>query len=149
MHSVGDADLLKLYKVAFFCSRTFPPEAALKAYRWADEQRQAGICVISGYHSPVEKEVLRRLLAGTQPVIVAMAQGLKRLSPDWEDHLSAGRLLVVSLYAESVSHPCESKCYQRNRMMMEMADRIVIGHASAGGALERLSAGFLEKVSKL
>lgn len=146
MNTIGNAELLKSHKVAFFCSRKFPAEAALKSYRWADEQREAGSCVISGYHSPIEKDVLCRLLKGTQPVIIAMAMGLKRLPSEWDGPLAANRLLIVSRYADSVSHPCESKCYQRNRMMMEIADRIVIAYASAGGNLERLCKEYPQKI---
>ncbi|MBJ6801650.1 DNA-processing protein DprA [Geomonas propionica] len=146
MHLIGNEDLLDLRKVAFLCSRRFPHEAAEKAYRWADTQRAAGNCVISGYHSPIEKEVLCRLLQGSQPIIIALAQGLNRLDPAWERHLAAGRLLVISRYAKSVSHPCESKCYQRNKMMIDLADSIVIAHASPGGSLERLCSDYLDKL---
>ncbi|MBJ6752387.1 DNA-processing protein DprA [Geomonas anaerohicana] len=149
MHSIGNEALLDLRKVAFLCSRKFPQEAAEKAYRWADAQRVAGTCVISGYHSPIEKEVLCRLLQGNQPIIIALAQGLNRLDPEWERHLAAGRLLVISRYAQSVSHPCESKCYQRNKMMVDLADTIVIAHVSAGGSLERLCSGCAGKVTVL
>ena len=146
MHCIGNEELLKLHKVAFLCSRKFPAGVALKSYQWADEQREKGTCVISGYHSPIEKDVLCRLLQGRQPIIIAMAKGLKRLDQEWDEAIAAGRLLVISRYADSVSHPCESKCYQRNRMMMELADRIVIAHASAGGNLERLCAEYTQKI---
>lgn len=146
MHSIGNGELLKLHKLAFLCSRNFPPEVALKSYRWADEQREKGACVISGYHSPIEKEVLCRLLKGRQPIVIAMAKGLAKLDAEWGQAIDAGRLLVISRYAESVSHPCESKCYQRNRMMMELADRAVIAYASAGGNLEKLCAEYPEKI---
>lgn len=146
MHSVGNAELLNLHKIAFLCSRRFPREAAERAYRWADEQREAGTCIISGYHSPVEKEVLCRLLQGAQPVIIAMARGLNRQAPEWGRAIDAGRLLVISRYAQSVSHPCESKCYQRNLMMAELADTIVIAHVASGGSLERLCMNYLDKI---
>ena len=149
LHSAGNLELLKLHKVAFLCSRKYPAGVASNAYLWADLQRRMGTCVISGYHSQIEKEVLCRLLKGTQPVIIAMAMGLRRLDPVWERHIAAGRLLVISRYAESVSHPCESKCYQRNRMMMELADEIVIAHASEGGNLQRLGAEYPEKIHML
>ena len=87
-----------------------------------------------------------RLLQGTQPIIIAMAKGLKKLDPEWNGAVASGRLLVISRYADSVSHPCESKCYQRNRMMIELADNIVIAHASAGGNLERLCAEYPQKI---
>lgn len=149
MHCVGNEELLKLHKVAFLCSRSYQREAAEKAYRWAGVQRDSGICVISGYHSSIEKEVLSLLLPGSQPIIIAMAQGLARLNPEWDAHLAAGRMLVISRYAASVTHPCESKCYQRNKMMIQLADRVVIASVSAGGSLERLWSQYQEKVTML
>lgn len=138
LHSLGNLELLDLHKVAFLCSRKFPEEAAVKSYRWADEQRERGVCVISGYHSPIERDVLRRLLKGSQPIIVALAKGLQNLDAELSAPIQAGRLLVITRYADSVSHACEDKCFQRNRMMIGLADQIVIAHASAGGNLERL-----------
>lgn len=146
MHSIGNTELLKLEKVAFLCSRKFPDEVALRSYQWADEQREKGTCVISGYHSPIERDVLRRLLKGTQPIIIAMAMGLKKVDAEWNHPIASGRLLVISRYAESVSHPCESKCNQRNRLMMDLADTIVIAHASEGGNLTRLCALYPHKI---
>lgn len=138
MHSLGNLQLLGHYKVAFLCSRKFPEEAALNSCRWADEQREKGICVISGYHSPIERDVLHRLLKGSQPIIIALAKGLQNLDGELHPHIEAGRLLVITRYADSVSHACEDKCFQRNRMMIGMADAIVVAYASKGGKLERL-----------
>ena len=138
LHSLGNVDLLNLPKIAFLCSRNCPEDAKLKSLRWADEQRERGICVISGYHSPIEREVLQRLLPGSQPIVIAFARGLAKIDQELEAHIEAGRLLVISRYAESVSHADEAKCFQRNRMMLDLADEAVIGHASPGGKLERL-----------
>jgi predicted Rossmann fold nucleotide-binding protein DprA/Smf involved in DNA uptake len=145
MHSLGNLQLLNLHKIAFLCSRQSPEKAALNSYRWADEQREKGVCVISGYHSPIEKGVLCRLLQGTQPIIIVLAKGLQKLEAELGDPIAAGRLLVLTRYADSVSHACEAKCLQRNRMMMDLADEIVIAHASAGGNLEKLSGEYLGK----
>jgi hypothetical protein len=71
-------DLLKLHKTAFLCSRKCPAAVVLKAYDWAIEQREKGICVISGFRSRIEKDVLHYLLKGTQPIIVALVRGMKK-----------------------------------------------------------------------
>jgi hypothetical protein len=49
----------------------------LKCYDWTIEQRDQGNCVISGFHSKIEKDVFHYQLAGTQPVIMAMAREIK------------------------------------------------------------------------
>lgn len=142
MRSLGNIDLLTCYKTAFLCSRKCPGDAAARAFQWADRQREEGTCIISGYHSPTEKGVLERLLPGTQPVIIVLAKGLLNLPAEFAAPLSAGRLLILTRYADSVSHACEAKCYQRNRMMLDLADAAVVAHVSPGGGLEKLVAEY-------
>lgn len=72
--SLGNTELLKLYKTAFLCSREIPARVVLECYDWAIEQREKGNCVIIGFHSKIEKDVFHCLLAGTQPVMMALAQ---------------------------------------------------------------------------
>jgi predicted Rossmann fold nucleotide-binding protein DprA/Smf involved in DNA uptake len=138
-HTLGNKELLELHKVAFLCSRNCPAAVVRRSLDWAISQREKGICVISGFHSRIEKEVLQHLLKGTQPIVVALAKGIaKGLDPQLQTPLAAGRLLIVSRYADSVTHACEDKCFHRNRLMLELADETVIAYASAGGNLERL-----------
>ncbi len=138
-HTFGNHDLLILHKVAFLCSRKCPAAVVLKSFDWAIEQREKGTCVISGFHSRIEKDVLHYLLKGTQPVILALARGiLKKWPPEIKAALDANRLLIITRYADSVTHASEETCYQRNRLMLELADDVVIGYASPGGNLERL-----------
>jgi len=74
---LGNRELLKQKKTAFLCSRTIPASAILKCYDWAIAQREAGNCIISGFHSQLEKDVFHFLLKGNQPIIIALARGLK------------------------------------------------------------------------
>ncbi len=66
METIGNKEILKLPKTAFLCSRNVSASVVLKCYDWATEQRDAGHCVISGFHSQLEKDVLHFLLKGTQ-----------------------------------------------------------------------------------
>jgi len=141
LHTLGNNNLLSLHKVAFLSSRSFPADLDPCVRQWADRQCANGVCVISGFHSSVEKKVLHYLLAGSQPIILALASGINRhLESQFEEPLAAGRLLVITRYAASVTHPCQEKCYQRNRLMLQLADEVVIGYAAPGGNLERLCA---------
>ena len=51
----GNEELLKIRKTAFLCSRKIPASIVLKCYDWAIEQRNKGICVISGFHSQIKR----------------------------------------------------------------------------------------------
>ena len=66
---VGNKQLLENYKIAFLCSRKCPADIILKSYDWAIEQREKDVCVISGFHSKIEKDVLRSLLKDYRDMI--------------------------------------------------------------------------------
>ena len=61
---LGNKDLLKLPKTAFLASNTIPSETVLRCYDWATEMRNQGKCVISGFSSKLERDVLHFLLKG-------------------------------------------------------------------------------------
>jgi predicted Rossmann fold nucleotide-binding protein DprA/Smf involved in DNA uptake len=139
--SLGNTKLLKLHKTAFLCSREIPASVVLKCYDWAIEQRNQGNCVISGFHSKIEKDVFHYLLAGTQPVIMALARGMKdKIDTDLKAAVDAGRLLIVTPFENSVKRVTAETAERRNRFMIELADEFVIGYASKSGMLERMVA---------
>ena len=137
--SLGNTELLKLRKIAFLCSREIPASVVLKCYDWTIEQREKNNCVISGFHSKIEKDVFHYLLAGTQPVIMALARGMKdKIEPEFKTAVEAGRLLIVTPFEDSVKRVTAETAEKRNLFMIELADEIVIGYASKSGMLERL-----------
>ena len=136
---LGNKELLKLNKTAFLCSRKVPASAVLKCYDWAIEQREKGNCIISGFHSQLEKDVLHYLIKGKQPIIIALARGLKeKLEPEFQKPLEQGRLLIITPFDKKVKRVTEQTAATRNKMMIELADNITVGYASAGGQLEKL-----------
>jgi hypothetical protein len=138
--SLGNEKLLQLPKTAFLCSRDIPASIVLKCYDWAIEQRDKGVCVIGGFHSKIEKDVFHYLLAGTQPVIMALARGMKtRIEPELKKEIDKGRLLIVTPFETDIRRVTLVTAEIRNRFMIELADQIVIGFASKGGMLERVT----------
>lgn len=136
---IGNKALIELPKTAFLCSRKVPANVVLKCYDWAIEQREAGKCVISGFHSQLEKDVLHYLLKGQQPIIVALARGLKQqIEPELQDAFDSGRLLIITPFDKKVTRVSEETAAVRNQVMIEMADEIVVGFVSEGGKLEEL-----------
>ena len=147
---IGNYELLKLSKTGFLCSRKVPASAVLRCYDWAIAQREAGNCVISGFHSKLEKDVLHFLLKGQQPIIFVMARGLKdKIEPDFEKPLEQGRLLIISPFDKTTKRVTEQTAEIRNIMMLELADSITIGYDSAGGLLEKLLKMTNKPISKI
>lgn len=136
---LGNKELLQVNKTAFLCSRKVPASVVLKCYDWAIEQREKGNCIISGFHSQLEKDVLHYLLKGKQPIIIALARGLKdKLEPEFKKPLEQGRLLIITPFDKKVKRVTEQTAATRNKMMIELADNITVGYTSVGGQLEKL-----------
>ena len=144
-YTQGNQELLKLHKTAFLCSRKCPADIVLKSYDWAIERREKGDCIISGFHSKVEKDVLHYLLKGSQPVILALARGFKkRLEPEIKKALNNNRLLIITPFEEKVKRVTFETANYRNRLMTEVADEIFVAYASKGGNLESLISEILK-----
>ena len=111
LSAFGNLNLLALPKTALFCSARCPGHAILAAYDQAARWRDAGRCIISGFHSPVEKECLRILLRGSQAIIICPARSLEkmRLTADWQKPLADRAMpvgVVVAFDTDGVSSQC-------------------------------------------
>jgi predicted Rossmann fold nucleotide-binding protein DprA/Smf involved in DNA uptake len=137
--ALGNLDLLALPKTAIFCSARCPGKVILSTYDQAAKWRDTGCCVISGFHSPVEKECLQILLRGSQPVIICPARSLpRRIPPDWMKPLADGRLLIISAFTAAAKRITAELATGRNEIVAALADEVFIAHATAGGHLETL-----------
>ncbi len=137
--ALGNLDILALPKTALFCSARCPGSAILRAYDQAAQWRDAGRCIISGFHSSVEKECLRILLRGSQPIIICPARAVpKRVPEDWRKPLASGRLLVLSAFAPTAARVSTELASRRNYFVGALADEFYIAHATAGGHLAGL-----------
>ena len=135
----GNLELLSCPKTALFCSARCPGNVILATYDQAAEWRDTGRCVISGFHSPVEKECLRILLRGSQPVVICPARSLpQRIPPDWKGAMDDGRLLILSAFADSSKRVTAELASRRNEFVAAMANDVFIAHATAGGHLDKL-----------
>ena len=132
----GNPAIAAREKTAFLCSRRYPASAVLRIYDWAKAARDAGECVMSGFHSALERDVLEILLRGEQPLVLAPARGLqKTYPPAVKRAMDAGRLLVLSPFPESERRKTGETSRKRNRFMIAVAARVVVGHAGEGSGL--------------
>ena len=100
----GNRTILEAHKTAFLCSRKCPSEIVIKSLDWAVEKKNTGQCVISGFHSRIEKDVFNILLKGTQPIILVLARGMKTRWPlEIKNAVKQDRLLVISPFEQSIT----------------------------------------------
>lgn len=141
MVALGDATLLSTKPLALFCSVRCPGRLILQTYALAQALRAAGVTVISGFHSPMEKECLNLLLRGSQPVIVCPARGIEemRVPSGWRTSLDRGRLLIVSPFPEGPKRVDASLASRRNEAVAALAEEVFISFAAPGGGMESLA----------
>lgn len=138
--TLGNLALLALPKTGLFCSARCPGHVILSAYDQAARWRDAGRCVISGFHSPVEQECLRILLRGTPPIILCPARSLpQRIPADWQTPLAEGRLLILSGFTAAEKRVTTELATRRNALAAALADEVFFAHITPGGQSERLT----------
>ena len=122
---IGNKKLLEVSKTAFLAASTIPPDMVLKCYDWAVRMANEGQCVISGFSSHLEREVLHFLMKGRQPIILVLARELyKDMPPELNKLLDENRLLIISV-SEAVRQS-KATAYARNKYICEIANQILM-----------------------
>jgi len=139
--ATGSLDLLNVPKTALFCSKTCPGDAILAAMDQAQKWRDQGRCIISGFHSPIEKECLQILLRGVQPIIICPARSLEgmRILKEWREGIDTGRMLLLSPFEPSKRRLTAALSAQRNRLVAALSNEIYFVHITPGGKTARLA----------
>lgn len=139
--ALGEPGILKGKKLALFCSVKCPGEPIVQAYDFARAMRDAGVTVIGGFQSPIEKDCLDLLLRGSQPVIICPARSIHgmRLPAPWRIAIEQGRLLLLSPFAEHFRRPTVELSEQRNEFVSTVADQVLFIYANPGGKTEALA----------
>ena len=144
--TLGNLDVLKREPLALFCSVKCPGAVILQTYDLAQYLRQAGVPVIGGFHSPMERECLTILLRGTQPVIVCPARKLEgmRIQADYRRPLETGRLLLLSPFDGNDRRATEETARFRNRFVAAVAGAVFVAHSEPKSKTEQFCHEVLE-----
>src|SRR5207247_9487096 len=134
---IGNLEILQRKTLALFCSVRCPGTLIVQTYDLAHKLRRAGVTIIGGFHSPMERQCLAILLRSPHSVIACPARGLpKRVPPEFLKPLADGRLLVLSPFADALRRADDETAQQRNRFVAALADRIFVAFAAPRGKTE-------------
>ena len=135
---LGNRALWTRPKLAFFCSAKCPGEILLHVLKWVSILAgRNDVVLASGFHTPVEREVLRLALRQCTPVVVSPARGLPKMFPyEWRAPLDEGRLLIATPFPASATRITAVRAEERNRWLAEHSDQILVAWATPGGRLE-------------
>ena len=139
--ALGDTAILGGRVLALVGSVRAPGSIILAAYDLALALRDAGVTVAGGFHAPMERECLRILLRGTQPVIICPARSIAamRIPAAWRAPLDGKRLLVLSPFPPEKDRVTAATAADRNRFVAALADTLFVTHATPGGKTKALA----------
>ncbi|MCD8290089.1 MAG: hypothetical protein LUC91_01140 [Prevotella sp.] len=139
----GNETLLERKKTVFLCSRMEPDAVRVAVEKWLDGLSPDVDCVMCGSHSQMERVVFERLLKDKIPAILVLAEALyDRWDAPIEAALREGRLLIITHCDDNVHSVSSRSAFDRNLLMLSLAENIVVGFCKKGGNLERVLVGF-------
>jgi hypothetical protein len=138
-HFSGPPNLLDLPATAFFCSTECPGDAVLKAYAWAQRQCDEEAAVISGFHTPVEKDILAILARSGARILWVPARDLPIvLDETLRQPEEEGRLTILSPFDyKKPSRPTQESASQRNQFILRLTQDRYLAHAAPGSSLAK------------
>jgi predicted Rossmann fold nucleotide-binding protein DprA/Smf involved in DNA uptake len=135
--ALGNLEILQRKTLALFCSVQCPGNLIVQTYDLAHKLRRAGVTVMGGFHSPMERQCLATLLRSPHPVIVCPARSLpRRVPPEFHQPLEEGRLLLLSPFENAINRADEETARQRNRFVAALADQIFAAYAAPNSGTE-------------
>jgi hypothetical protein len=137
---LGNQDLLKRHKVGFLASSKIASLSVLPTLDWAtDVARRCDVAVVIGCHSQLEEQALNFLLKGKCGLIIALHRGMYKVIPEvYEQAVTEGRILFLSLFKESVIRPGRANAHKRNKFITELADEVVFSSLTPESSLYEL-----------
>ena len=125
---LGNKKLLSLHKVGFIASRHASTLDVIPTLDWAVEvSKSMDVAVVSGFQSPLEKDVLKFLLRGVCPIIIVLARGMYRKLPEpLQSPMDQQRILVISNEPDTITRVSEITAHKRNEYVKSISDEMKI-----------------------
>ena len=142
MEYLGNKELLKQHKTAFLASSTIPPDMVLKCYDWATAKHDG--CVVSGFSSKLEQDVLHFLLKAKCPIILVLARCMYKVVPEeLKEAMEEGRLLIISV--SNATRQSKVTAQLRNKYVCNISDKVLIVTANSKSSLTPLAQEYKAK----
>jgi predicted Rossmann fold nucleotide-binding protein DprA/Smf involved in DNA uptake len=123
LSGIGNSALLNAPLLAFIASRSCPGHILLQTMEQIPGWVEVGKVILSGFHSPLEQQVLRSALRRSGRVVKVLARGMTgyRAAPEEKTALDNGRMLVMTAFPSTVRRTARETALERNRLVLAMA----------------------------
>lgn len=136
----GETALLAEPLLGLIASRECPGHVLLETLDRVPDWVKAERVIVSGFHSPLEQQVLRLVLRRKGRVVKVLARGMTDYRPtaDEREPLAACRMLVITACPPEVRRTTRETALARNRLVLALASEIVVPHVADGSPLAAL-----------
>jgi predicted Rossmann fold nucleotide-binding protein DprA/Smf involved in DNA uptake len=140
---VGNATLLGSCLFGLIASRECPGHVLLDSLEQVPQWVKAGRIIVSGFHSPLEQQVLRSLLRRNGQAVKVLAHGFSsanyRPRTEEREPLEAGRLLILTACTRSVLRTTRATALERNRLVQALATDCILPFIADNSPLRTLA----------
>ena len=142
LFGVGNAALLKTPLLALIASRECPAHIMIETLDRIPEWIKARKTIVSGFHSPLEQQVLHSFLRRNGCVIKVLARGIRDYRPlaHEQEPLTEGRMLIVTTCPPTVTRTTRATSLERNRLVLTLTDKHCIPYLSPNSPLQTMTA---------
>ncbi len=137
---IGNAALLAEPLLGFIASRQCPGHVFIETLERVPQWASAGRVLISGFHSPLEQQVLRSLLRRNGRAIQLLARHLPagreyRPTAEEQNPLAQGHLLILSASPATETRTTRASSLARNGLVLSLSSKHCIPHLVPGSPL--------------
>ena len=145
---IGNQQLLSYIKIGFLASSHIDVSDVMACYEWAARKPEPGCCVMSGFSSKMERDVLHFLLRAHTPVIWVLARRpYNELPQDLQLALDENRLLIIS--TSEAPRQTKTSAFKRNEYIAETADKLLFTGVNETSSLYPLYNKYIKKTVRL
>ena len=141
---VGESSLINKPLLGLIASRECPGNVLLATLERIPQWVKAGRVIVSGFHSPLEQQVLRSLLRRNGHAVRVLARCFSasgyRLVKEEQDAFANGRLLIISAFGADTPRVTRVSAIKRNELVIALSSEVVAPFVSKGSPLEELLA---------
>jgi len=136
---LGNEQLLKKKKISIFISREIPLNIIMPAEEFILSLAELSYVFISGWHSPFERRILKKLIEKDKEIIFFTSKGIKnqRIYNYLEKSFEKGKMLLISSYLQKNKITFHNSL-KRNNFISDIVNKNIFLCINEGGNLERL-----------
>jgi len=143
---LGNEQLLERKKISIFISRAIPLNIIIPAEKLLLSLAELPYVFISGWHSPFERRILKKLIEKDKEIIFFTSKGIRNQSiySYLEKSFEKGKMLLISSYLQKNKITFYNSL-KRNNFISDIVNKNIFLCINEGGNLERLFNKLLSK----